>query len=364
MTTRASIHQEITAEIRRQLAAGVRPWVRPWTNPGELPGSASSGAAAAPVNPGLPLRDNGVPFGGINVILLWSAAAARGFRLPHWLTYRQAQELGGQVRKGECGVKVVLMKTVEEEASDADGRPAETPEPGSEPTVRRFLRRYTVFNAAQIDGLPDRFHAPPVRPDPAADGYAEVERFFADLGVEVVGSERRGASYDPRLDVVTMPTRPRFAQAADYFATLAHEVVHWTRHPTRLGRNLGRRTWGDKGYAREELVAEIGAAFLCAELGISAAVREDHAQYLAAWIKQLDDDPRAIVEAAGHASAAVNYLTALVRTRRAERTAAGLGQPDAAPRTAAAAPDLPPVPIPAMPTGGAGGAGGQLTLGF
>ena len=355
MTARASIHEEITEEIRRQLAAGVRPWVRPWTNPGELPGSASSGGGSGPVNPGLPLRDNGVAFGGINVILLWGAAAARGFRLPHWLTYRQARELGGQVRKGECGVKVVLMKTVEEEDSDADGPAAET----EVAKPRRFLKRYTVFNAAQIDGLPDRFYAPTVRPDPAADGYAEVERFFADLGVEVVESERRGASYDPRTDVVTMPTRRRFAQPADYFATLAHEVVHWTRHPTRLGRNLGRRTWGDKGYAREELVAEIGAAFLCAELGISATVREDHAQYLAAWIKQLDDDPRAFVEAAGHASAAVNYLTALVGTRRAERTAAGLGRPDGAPRPAAAAPDLPPVPTPAMPTGGAGG---QLTL--
>ena len=154
-----------------------------------------------------------------------------------------------------------------------------------------------------------------------------------------------------------MPTCGRFGQPADYFATLAHEVVHWTRHESRLGRNLGRRAWGDDGYAREELVAEIGSAFLCAEIGLAPKVRDDHAQYIRAWIKQLDDDPRAIVEAAGHASSAVHHLTALARTRRAER-AAGLGQPDAPPRPGTAAPDLPPVPIPAMPTGG------QLTLGF
>ena len=228
MTARA-IHHEITAEIRRQLAEGVRPWVRPWTNPGELPGSAPSGSGAGSRGPGLPLRDCGTPFTGINVILLWAAGGAAGFGLPHWLTYRQAAELGGQVRRGEHGTRVVLTKTLEE-APAADGSPTEPAETGSGPAVRRFLKRYTVFNAGQCDGLPDRFYAPTGRPDPAADGYEKVAAFFGDVGSSWSSRRRTAPATTP--EVMSSPCRRGCGSPAK----------RTTGQPSRTRRRTGRDT--------------------------------------------------------------------------------------------------------------------------
>lgn len=303
------IHAEITGEIVRQLKEGIRPWIRPWAAAGERP--AATDPIRTVAEP-LPLRENGLPYSGMNVLLLWAAARERGHSNPTWMTYAQAAAHGGQVRRGETAVKVLLVRTSETTKRD--------PKTGEEETVTRsFLKRYPVFNCEQIDGLPPRFYAPPPALAPSADGYARVAAFFDDLGFRLVESPTRGASYDPERDIITMPEPARFPNEEDYWATLAHEVVHWTRHETRLERDLGRKAWGDEGYAREELTAEIGSAFLCADLGLAPVVRPDHARYIGPWLTKLDDDPQAIFEAAHHASKAVTWIGERVHEVRIER---------------------------------------------
>lgn len=277
-------HARITQQIITQLEASVRPWTRPWTTGGMV---------------SRPLRHDGTPYSGINVVLLWSEAAARGYLRPTWMTLRQALALGGCVRKGETGSTVVYAnRYVKPETRD-----------GEETAGRAiaFLKAYTVFNLDQIDGLDDRYPAPEPAPAGSADRIEHAEAFFAACGADV----RHGgdsAYYAPGPDVVQMPSFDCFEGADSYYATLGHEMIHWTRHASRLDRDLGRQRFGDAGYAREELVAELGAAFLCADLGLSLEPREDHAAYIGAWLKVLDEDKRFIVSAAAHAQRAVGFL--------------------------------------------------------
>jgi antirestriction protein ArdC len=284
---RPDIHARITNQIIAQLEAGVRPWTQPW----------KGGASVS-----RPLRHEGTPYRGINVVLLWAEAAARGYTAPTWMTFRQALALGAHVRKGERGSTVVYADTLV--------RP-ETTDTGEEAVARiPFLKAYTVFNVDQIEDLPEGY-APtlqePANPDAR---IAEAEIFFAACGAEI----RHGggsACYAPGPDVVQMPPFESFCDAGSYYATRGHEMTHWTRHPTRLDRDFGRARWGDAGYAREELVAELGSAFLCADLGLALEPREDHAAYLASWLQVLRDDKRFIVSAAAHAQRAVDYLQSL-----------------------------------------------------
>lgn len=284
---RPDIHTRITNQILAQLEAGVRPWTKPWTS-------------NAPVN--RPLRHDGTPYSGINVLLLWSEAASRGFNEATWMTFRQALALGAHVRKGEQGSTVVYADTlVRTETSDA----------GEDETSRiPFLKAYTVFNIDQIENLPERY-AP--RPQPIVNReirIAEVEAFFAACGPDI----RHGggmAYYAPSRDIVQMPAFESFRDAESYYATLGHEMTHWTKHPTRLNRDFGRQRHGDAGYAREELVAELGSAFLCADLGLALEPREDHAAYLASWLEVLRNEKRFIVSAAAHAQRAVDHLHGL-----------------------------------------------------
>lgn len=285
---RPDVHARITDQIIGQLEAGVRPWSQPWT-------------ATAAVS--RPLRHEGTPYGGINVLLLWSAAAARGYACSTWMTFRQALALGGSVRKGEHGATVVYAKAIVRSEVDDSGV-------GSERRIS-FLKTYTVFNVEQIEGLPEQYRvgATPeaVNPD---ERIARVEAFFTRCGADL----RHGggcAFYAVQPDYVQMPTFESFGSAESYYATLAHEMTHWTRHPSRLDRDLGRQRFGDAGYAREELVAELGAAFLCADLGLALEPREDHAAYIASWIQVLKNDKRFIVSAAAHAERAVAWLAAL-----------------------------------------------------
>jgi antirestriction protein ArdC len=281
---RPDIHTRITNQILAQLEAGVRPWTQPW-------------ASNAPVS--RPLRHDGTPYSGINILLLWSEAGARGFTSPTWMTFRQALALGAHVRKGERGSTVVYANTlVKTETTDA----------GDDETTRiPFLKAYTVFNIDQIEDLPERYALQPqpiVNPE---DRVANIEAFFRACGADV----RHGggmAYYAPGPDVVQMPPFESFRDAESYYATLGHEMTHWTRHPTRLDRDFGRQRFGDEGYAREELVAELGSAFLCADLGLALEPREDHAAYLASWLQVLRDDKRFIVSAAAHSQRAVAFL--------------------------------------------------------
>ena len=216
------------------------------------------------------------------------------------ITTTVVEAAGGQVRCGEHGTLVVYAGTLTRPDTDADG---------AEEREIHFLKGYTVFNAGQVDGLPEPFHTPAAEPANAMPRLEAAERFFAATGAEIrTGGARAFYAIGP--DHIQMPPFETFRDAESHAATLAHELVHWTRHPSRLDRDLGRKSWGDEGYAVEELVAEIGSAFLCADLGITPEVREDHAAYVASWLTVLKDDTRVIVRAAAHAQRAVDYLYA------------------------------------------------------
>jgi antirestriction protein ArdC len=285
--TRPDLYTRVTTSIVADLECGVRPWTKPWSAD-HLAGRISR-----------PLRHNGEPYNGINVILLWSEAVARGFTAPTWMTFRQALALGGHVRKGEHGATVVYANRITRTETDDQGQDVDREIP--------FLKAYTVFNVDQVEGLPIPLSQPPQPPLDAGQRIDHAERFFAATGAEV----RHGggqAYYALGPDHVQMPPFECFQDPQAYYATLAHETTHWTRHPTRLDRDFGRTRWGDEGYAREELVAELGAAFLCADLGLELTPRPDHASYIASWLQVLQNDRRFIFTAAAHAQRAADFL--------------------------------------------------------
>ena len=289
---RVDIYARITDRIVADLEKGVRPWMRPWSVANTAGGITR------------PLRHNGEPYSGMNVILLWSEAVARGFASPVWMTFKQAGELGGHVRKGESGSLVVYASRFTKTESDGRGGEVERDIP--------FLKTYTVFNTEQIDGLPDRFH---VRPQVVADPVERIEhadRFFANTGA-VIRHGGSAAFYSPSSDHIQMPPFESFRDAASYVAVLSHETVHWTADSRRVGRDLSRYAKDRTERAREECVAELGSCFLCADLGIAPELepRPDHASYLASWLTLLKSDKRAIFSAAAHAQRAVTYLHGL-----------------------------------------------------
>lgn len=286
---RADIYSRITGSIIEQLEQGTRPWAKPW-NAEHLAGRITR-----------PLRASGKPYRGINVVMLWMAASLKGYSAPIWMTYRQASELGGQVRKGEQGTAVAYADKF---------RKTETADSGEE--IEReifFMKHYTVFNVEQVDGLPAHFHATAAPQISPLEKRQQAEAFFAALGADVRHGGNR-AFYAMEPDFVQMPPFESFKDAESYYATLGHECIHWTRHPSRLAREFGRKRWGDEGYAQEELVAEMGAAFLAADLGLYLEPREDHAAYIASWLEVLKRDKKAVFIAASHAQRALDFLHA------------------------------------------------------
>lgn len=295
---KADVYERITNRIVAELEQGARPWLKPW----------SAGHAAGRIT--RPLRFNGMPYQGINVLMLWGESVAKGFAAPIWMTFKQALELGGHVRKGEHGSLVVYADRIRRtERDEATGEEAEREIP--------FLKGYSVFNVEQVEGLPAHFYAvAEPRLDPVQRN-ARADEFFAATRADIRhGGDR--AYYTVSKDRVQMPPFESFRDAESYYATLAHEVTHWTRHPSRLEREFGRKRWGDEGYAMEELVAELGAAFLSADLDLTPEPREDHAAYIASWLKVLKNDKRAIFTAASHAQRAADYLNGLQASRMME----------------------------------------------
>lgn len=284
---RQDIYTRITGQIVAALEQGVRPWMKPWS------GENTAGRITRP------LRHNGTPYSGINILMLWSASLEHGFSSPSWMTFKQAQDLNAHVRKGERGSLVVYANTFTRTEADAEGQEIEREIP--------FLKGYTVFNVEQVEGLPEHFY---VKPEPKFTAVQRVDRaesFFAATRADIRYRGGR-AYYAQDADYIQMPPIESFVNAESFYATLAHETTHWTKHPSRIERDFGRKTWGDEGYAREELVAELGAAFLCADLELTPEVREDHASYIATWLQVLKNDNRAIFQAASHAQRAVDYL--------------------------------------------------------
>jgi antirestriction protein ArdC len=251
----------------------------------------------------LPLRHNGVAYRGVNVIALWMQAMAKGYAAPVWMTFKQAIDLGGCVRKGEKGSLTVYADSITRTETDE--------QTGEEsPHEIHYMKGYTVFNVEQIDGLPAHYYT---RPAPRICVLQRIERaegFFAATRADIRhGGDR--AYYASSTDHIQMPPFEAFRDAESYYATLAHEGTHWTKSPNRLDREFGRKRWGDEGYAMEELVAELGAAFLCADLELTPELRDDHASYLNNWLKVLKGDKRAIFTAASHAQRAADFLHGL-----------------------------------------------------
>ncbi|MGY3578939.1 ArdC family protein [Bradyrhizobium sp. USDA 4504] len=277
-------YAEVSVRILAELEAGAAPWIKPW--------SATPGANS-PCN-----VVTNRPYSGCNIVLLWMAQAV-GYRTPRFLTFKQALELGGHVRKGERGTKVYFVKQLQ------------IREDGEDDTSARLvpmMREYTVFNVEQCDDLPDAVTTGkslrvrnPDRRDELAD------EFLHATGADI--REGHGeAYYLPSRDFISMPAFEAFMGADHFYGTAFHEIVHWTARKGRLDRDLKNR-FGSRSYAAEELIAELGAAFLCAEFGFDGDLR--HAAYIATWIDLLKADKRAFFTACGQASKAADYLRGL-----------------------------------------------------
>ena len=289
---RIDIYARITETIVADLENGVRPWMKPWSA-GGLKGRITR-----------PLRHTGEPYTGINVLLLWSESLARGFEAPLWMTYRQAGQIGAQVRKGETGATVVYASRFTKTETDSRGDEVERDIP--------FLKTYTVFNCDQIDGLPDHYYHPQDRIIDPVSRIEHADRFFENTGAVI----RHGGSkayFASASDHIQMPPFESFRDAESYVAVLSHEATHWTAPAHRVGRDLSRYHKDRSERAREKLIAELGSCFLCADLGIVPELepRPDHASYLHSWLHVLKDDKWAIFQAAAHAQRAVTYLHGL-----------------------------------------------------
>jgi antirestriction protein ArdC len=288
---RTSLYDEITDKIIAELEAGRVPWVQPW-------GTAGAKAPLAMPKNAATSRQ----YGGINILILWGSVIERGFAGQSWLTFRQALTLGGHVRRGERGTTVVYADRFV--PAEEKRRARET---GEEAQAIPFLKRFTVFNTDQCDGLPADIAttAPPPLP-----GMIEptVEVLIKATGIDFrIGGNR--AFYVPAEDYVQVPPPAAYFEPINWHRTALHELCHASGHPSRLNRDLGG-SYGTKKYAFEELIAELGAAFSCASLGIVPTVR--HADYIGSWLEVLREDNRAIVRAASHASKAADYLLGFV----------------------------------------------------
>jgi antirestriction protein ArdC len=282
---RNTIYQDVTDRIIRELEEGRVPWVQPWDG--------------AQCSLGLPRNSvTGRSYSGINVLILWDAVIVRGFAAQQWLTFRQALAAGGNVRRGERGTTICYADRFI--PRDERQRAAES---GEEPAAIPFLKRFTVFNVEQCENLPESA----ADPRPAlreAEIVPAAEAVIAATGADIRtgGGE---AFYHRTDDYIRVPPQAAFFDPINYYRTVFHELGHWTGQGSRLARDLANRH-GSEGYAREELVAEMASAFLCASHSITPTVR--HADYIGAWLTVLKNDARAIFQAASLASKAADFI--------------------------------------------------------
>ncbi|MGE0373522.1 MAG: ArdC family protein [Gammaproteobacteria bacterium] len=284
--TQSDLYQSITDRIVASLEAGVAPWIKPWKNDrsgGSLPHNAITGRC----------------YHGINTVLLRMQECAKGYGSPQWLTFKQAQERGGHVRQGEKGTEIIFWKF--RKVTDSETR---------EDRTIPMLRTYYVFNVAQCADL----ELPARRNVRAPIDATEIDGLVARTGAAIThGGDR--ACYRPSADVINMPHRAAFRDLDAYHGTLLHELTHWTGHPSRCARDLSGR-FGQAAYAAEELIAEMGSAFLCASLSVPLEGLQ-HADYIGSWIKVLKDDNRAIFTAAKAAQVACDYVLQLMGLQEA-----------------------------------------------
>jgi antirestriction protein ArdC len=287
---RFDIHQHITDKIVSAIECGAGEFRLPWHH--------SAGNIMRPVN----IASKNA-YRGVNVLTLWAAADEKGYSAGVWGTYKQWAEAGAQVRKGEKSAYIVFYKEITVASDDGDSDDTDT---------RLFARATPVFAAEQVDGwIAPTLDAPATVITP----IEQAEAFVAATGASITHGGSR-AYYRPSTDSIQLPPRESFVgsptstAAESYHSTLLHELTHYTSHPARCNRQLGKR-FGDQAYAMEELVAELGAAFLCADLGITDEPLADHAQYLERWLTVMKSDKKAIFTAASKASEAAAFLAAL-----------------------------------------------------
>ena len=309
---RPNLYDEVTQRIIAELESGRVPWVQPW-----------GGGTCGPALPRNALTAR--PYSGVNVLILWGAVMAGGWPSQSWLTFKQAESAGGRVIKGERGTSVVYADRFIPDAEKARAR-----ETGGNAKSVPFLKRFTVFNVAQCEGLREG-----LAPDPVPLTEREVEP-VAEAVIAASGVDFRigggQAFYAPALDYIQVPPQPAFFEQVNYYRTALHELTHATGHRSRLNRDQSNG-FGSADYAREELIAEMGSAFLCAALGIVPTVR--HADYLASWLGVLRSENRAIFRAASAASKAADWLLAKHREADAARGTATVGASDECERLAA-----------------------------
>lgn len=286
------IKQEVTDRIINAIENGKMARGHLW--------SSAGGATAMPIN-----YRTKRPYSGVNVLLLWVEGMERGFERQEWLTFKQAQEIGANVRKGAKGCRVVFFKVMEKDGKGEDG--------ANEKERFPMLRSFVVFNVADIEGLPEV--AAPVG---GFEPHATAEHIMRASGAEIIESGTR-AFYRPSTDAVHMPDRERFNNAANFYHVALHELTHWTGDVKRLAREFSGR-FGDESYAFEELIAELGSAFMLARIGLHDSQLEFHASYLDSWLRVLKSDKGAIFTAASRANEAYQYLLTLAGMGAAEDT--------------------------------------------
>jgi antirestriction protein ArdC len=290
------LYAEVSRRIVAEMEAGAVPWVKPW--------SATPGANT-PCN-----AVTNRPYSGCNVVLLWMARAT-GYATPRYLTFKQALEAGGNVRKGERGTKVYFVKQLQVRDKGADD--------AATTRVIPMMREYTVFNVDQCENLPTRITTPgEFKPRNADQRDVTIDAFLASSCATICEGVGE-AYYRPSDDVISLPRFEAFKNAAHFYSTTFHEIGHWTGHKARLARDL-RHRFGERAYAAEELVAELCSAFLCAEFSIDGDLR--HAGYIQNWIGLLKADSRAFFTACSKAQAAADYLRGLALSDRQNDAAA------------------------------------------
>jgi antirestriction protein ArdC len=291
-TERTDIYQRITDQIVEAIERGAGTYKMPWHTSGEY--------GFSPIN-----AQSRRPYRGINVVALWAETQKRGFSSGLWATYKQWQELGAQVRKGEKATAVVFWKFSQVQTRSEDS------EEESERSIP-FAREYSVFNLDQVTGYEAGEAKPALSESERVEG---AERFFSSLGADIRQGGNR-AFYSSDGDLIWVPSFSAFRNGTAYYSVLAHECTHWTGAPHRLNRDLSHR-FGSEAYALEELVAELGAAFLCGDLGLAHEPRTDHAAYITSWLKALRNDKRAIFTASSKAQAAADWMHSLQGEGRA-----------------------------------------------
>jgi antirestriction protein ArdC len=288
--TSADIHRLIANQVIKAMETSGTNWVKSWTTPtGQLPTSMSTGK----------------PYRGINLLILGMQRAANEYNSHHWATYRQWATMGAQVKKGEKATAVIFYKPlVITDKATGDNK------------VIPLIKTFAIFNSDQVEG-----YTPPVIADDIDHTKLNQPNTLADQLAERAGCALRfvdpdRAFYSPQHDFINMPRATQFNSVEDYAATLLHEMTHWTGNEKRLDRDFKRH--GSKDYAKEELVAELGAAMLCGSLGITPAPRSDHAKYLAGWMQRLKDEPKVIFQAAAKANQAAEYILDTAKVQQDE----------------------------------------------